>query len=54
MRTYIQLSIDYDIFEVEIGCHVAGAIVHVSLCSLGHIVDVIVGWMNTLDVSPAI
>ena len=43
MRTYIQLSIDYEIFEVEIGCHVSGAIVRVSLCCLGHIVEVVVG-----------
>ena len=40
MRTYIQLSIDHEIFGFEIGCHVPSAVDHVSVFCLVHIVDV--------------
>ena len=40
MRTYIQLSIDYEILGFEIGCHVSGAVDHINVCCLVHIYDV--------------
>ena len=40
MRTYIQLSIDYEIFGFEIGCHVSGAVDHFSVCCLVQMCDV--------------
>ena len=41
MRTYIQLSIDYEIFAVEIGCYVSEAIDHISCCWLVQIHEVL-------------